>query len=94
MTRWLPGIAKQVVMVAVPELFRVPVPKVASPSVKVTVPVGTPSPGATALTVAVYVTDWAVVKDCPELVTAVVVCACATGTSSVMLLWLKFWSPL
>ena len=46
----------EVVRLAFPEL-RVAVPKVAAPSRKVTVPVGVPDPGATALTVAVKVTD-------------------------------------
>ena len=35
----------------------VPVPKVAAPSLKVTIPSGVPLPGATGLTVAVKVTD-------------------------------------
>ena len=35
---------------------RVPVPRVAAPSLKVTVPDGTPAPGPTAVTVAVKVT--------------------------------------
>src|SRR5689334_15022701 len=46
-----------VVKVAWPEL-RLPVPNVFVPSLNVTVPVGVPAPGATALTVAVNVTDW------------------------------------
>jgi len=36
----------------------VPVPKVVVPSLKVTLPVGIPAPGATAVTVAVNVTSW------------------------------------
>jgi hypothetical protein len=36
----------------------VAVPRVAAPSRKVTVPVGVPTPGETALTVAVNVTAW------------------------------------
>src|SRR6266566_4097434 len=39
-----------------PELFRVPVPRVLGPSLKVTVPVGVPAPGLFAFTVAVKVT--------------------------------------
>ena len=39
---------------ATPELFRVPVPKVAGPSLKVTVPVGVTAE----VMVAVKVTDW------------------------------------
>lgn len=44
--------------VATPAPFRVPVPRVVAPSLKVTVPVGVPDPGDTAATVAVKVTDW------------------------------------
>src|SRR6266699_1227184 len=39
-----------------PELFRVPVPRVLGPSLKVTVPVGVPAPGLFVFTVAVKVT--------------------------------------
>ena len=39
-----------------PEPFRVPVPRVLGPSLKVTVPVGVPAPGLFAFTVAVKVT--------------------------------------
>ncbi len=46
-----------VAKVACPELS-VFVPSDAAPSLKITVPVGVPAPGATALTVAVKVTDW------------------------------------
>ncbi len=45
-----------VVNIAWPELFRVPVPRVLEPSLKVTVPVGVPAPGLFAATVAVKVT--------------------------------------
>jgi hypothetical protein len=45
----------EIVKVAMPEL-RFAVPRVEVPSKKVTVPVGIPEPGATALTVAVNVT--------------------------------------
>jgi len=38
--------------------LKVAVPSVAAPSRNVTVPVGVPTPGATALTVAVKVTAW------------------------------------
>ena len=37
--------------------LRVPVPRVLAPSLNVTVPLGVPLPGNTALTVAVKVTD-------------------------------------
>src|SRR6516164_6764232 len=53
---WLPAASEEVAKVALPE-FNVVVPSVVAPSKKVTVPVGVPDPGATALTVAVNVTD-------------------------------------
>ena len=43
---------------AVPVPSSVAEPSVVAPSWKVTVPVGVPLPGATAVTVAVTVTDW------------------------------------
>src|SRR5437868_11647148 len=63
MLRWpsasgaMGGEVEGTVRVATPTLS-VPVPKVAAPSLKVTVPVGVPEPGALAVTVAVNVTDW------------------------------------
>jgi hypothetical protein len=45
-----------VVKVALPEVFKVPVPIDVPPSRNVTVPVGIPEPGAVATTVAVNVT--------------------------------------
>ena len=59
---WLPTLRAEVVKVATPLAFTVPVPRVAVPSMKLTVPVGTPEPGATGATVAVKVTD------CPKAV--------------------------
>jgi len=50
-----PAVSELVVNVA--GLLSVPVPRTVVPSLKVTVPVGVPAPGATALTVAVKVTD-------------------------------------
>lgn len=44
--------------VATPEPFIALVPSVAAPSLNVTVPVGTPVPGLSALAVAVNVTFW------------------------------------
>jgi len=43
--------------VALPPLS-VPVPNTVAPFLNVTVPVGVPLPGATAVTVAVNITDW------------------------------------
>jgi hypothetical protein len=53
----LPTARAEVVKVAWPP-ESVPVPRVATPFLKVTAPVGVPEPGAPALTVAVKVTDW------------------------------------
>jgi hypothetical protein len=63
-----------VVNVAVPPL-RVAVPSAVLPSRKVTVPVGVPDPGATALAVAVKVTACPTVEGLGEELTAVVVAA-------------------
>src|SRR5438552_6696146 len=57
---WEPTASVLVTNVAWPEPFRVPVPRVLGPSLKVTVPVGVPAPGLVAVTVAVKVTD------CPD----------------------------
>ena len=46
----------EVLSVATPAVM-VPLPKLVDPSKKLTVPLGLPTPGATALTVAVKVTD-------------------------------------
>jgi hypothetical protein len=51
-------LSDDVVKVACPEPFSVAVPRLVAPSMKVTVPVRVPLPGATGLTVAVKVTDW------------------------------------
>ena len=64
--------------VATPLALSVPVPRVVEPSLKVTVPVGVPEPGAVALTVAVKVTDCPYVDGLVELVRAVVVAAWLT----------------
>ena len=56
-----------------------PVPIVVAPSVKVTVPVGVPVPGATTATVAVNVTDWPTTDGDPDDTTAVLVAACPTA---------------
>jgi hypothetical protein len=55
---WLPTERDEVENVAIPEMFNVPLPRVVEPSLKVTVPVGVPEPGAFAVTVAVKVIDW------------------------------------
>src|SRR6266516_3616707 len=57
---WEPTASVLVTNVAWPEPFRVPVPRVLEPSLKVTVPVGVPAPLVLAFTVAVKVTG------CPD----------------------------
>jgi len=59
--------------VAWPEPFRVPVPSVLAPSLKVTVPVGVPAPELFAVTVAVKITDCPDTDGLAEEVTPVVV---------------------
>ena len=54
----VPTASDETLSVACREEFRVEVPRLEEPLVKVTVPVGTPLPGAVAVTVAVSVTDW------------------------------------
>ena len=85
-----------VLKVALPPL-RLPVPSVVAPSLKVTVPVGVPAPGETALTVAVKVTDWPETDGLAEELTEAVVLAgltvCVNG-EAVLSLPLKLLSPL
>jgi len=68
-----------VAKVAVPEL-KVPVPNVVPASLNVTVPLGVPAPGNTALTVAVNVTD------CPDTDGFT-----DEATVVVLLAWLTVW---
>ena len=68
---WVPAVRAVVVKVACPAPFRVPLASVEVPSWNVTVPVGVPAPGATALTVAVNVTDWPAAEGFCEEITAV-----------------------
>src|SRR5262245_29169237 len=60
-----------VVKAARPAPSRVAVPKVAEPSLKVTVPVGTPLAGGVGVTVAVNVTVWLYTEGLADEVTAV-----------------------
>src|SRR3954471_291159 len=57
---WPPVAGKLVVIVAVPPVPTATVATTTLPSLKVTRPVGVPTPGATAATVAVKVTAWPV----------------------------------
>src|SRR5580693_6307406 len=61
------------VKVATPLPFRVPVPSDELPFLKVTVPVGTPLPGAAAVTVAVNLIDWLYTEGLTDELTAVLV---------------------
>ncbi len=71
---WLPVASVEDVIVAWPALS-VPVPNVVAPSLNVTVPVGVPVPGATALTVAVSVIDWPNTDGLADEASAIVVSA-------------------
>ena len=79
-----------------PEL-KVPVPTVVPASLNVTVPLGVPAPGDTALTVAVNVTDWPDTDGLAEEATVVVLLAWFTVCVSaelVLSLARKLVSPL
>jgi hypothetical protein len=54
---WFPTASDEVVKLALPP-ESVAVPRVTAPSTKLTVPVGVPEAGATAVTVATNVADW------------------------------------
>lgn len=73
-----PTASAEVVKVAWPEPSRVDVPSVEEPFLKVTVPVGTPLPGALAVTVAVNVTGWLNTEGLAEEPTVVVVASLLT----------------
>jgi hypothetical protein len=89
----LPTESDEVVNVALPPA-RVAVPRVDAPSRKVTVPVGVPAPGETALTVAVKVTAWPVADGFTDEVTVVKLPALLTvWVIAAEVLLLKFVSP-
>ena len=76
-----------------PEL-NVAVPRVVVPSLKVTVPVGVPLPGAAALTVAVKVTGWPKMVVVADEARVVVLLACPTDwINAEEVLELKLPSP-
>ena len=96
MTVCEPTFNAEVLRVAVPALIVTGAWGVPS-MVKVTVPVGVPEPGATALTVAVKVTVWPDTDGLTEEVTVVVLLALLTvwvNGEAVLLLVLKLESPL
>jgi len=72
-----PAVSVEVMRVATPPDM-VLVASGVAPSLKVTVPVGVPDPGATALTVAVKVTGWPNTEGVREVARAVVVLALLT----------------
>ena len=74
----LPTAKEDVLKVATPLLFKVPVPSVVGPSLKVTVPPAIPAPGVVVATVAVKVTDCPKTEGVPEVISAVVVLALFT----------------
>ena len=63
----------------------VPAPRVFLPSLKITIPVGKPPPGAVALTVAVSVTGWPETQRSGEATAAMVVSALATVSAAALL---------
>jgi hypothetical protein len=90
---WLPTVRDELAKVALPEL-KLDVPSVATPSKNVTVPVGVPEPGATALTVAVKVTDWPNTEGFTDEVTVVELDAWLTvWVMAAEVLPVKFVSP-
>jgi hypothetical protein len=90
---WLPTASVEVANVALPEL-KAAVASVAAPSRKVTVPVGVPAPGETALTVAVKVTAWPNTDGFTDEVTVVELEALLTvWVIAVEMLELKLASP-
>src|SRR5439155_21134157 len=95
-TVWVPTLSAEVLSVAVPELSATGACGVPS-MVKVTVPLGVPEPGETALTVAVNVTVWPETDGLAEETTVVALLALLTvwvNGVAVLLLVLKLESPL
>ena len=89
----MPTDSDEVVKVALPP-DRLAVPNVAAPSRNVTVPVGVPAPGATALTVAVKVTAWPEADGFTDEVTVVELLALLTvWVIAAEVLELKLASP-
>jgi hypothetical protein len=90
---WAPTVSDAIVNVALPEL-KLAVASVVAPSRKVTVPVGVPEPGETALTVAVKVTDCPKTDAFTDEVTPVVLESLVTDcVSAADVLFVKLLSP-
>src|SRR5436190_3258483 len=93
---WLPTVKAEVAQVADPAASACALQPVIelAPSLKSTVPLGVPAPGAVAVTVAVKVTDWPNTDGFAEDVTAVVVEAWLTTCDTAeLVLVMKFVSP-
>src|SRR5260221_12781160 len=81
---WLADDSDEVVNVATPDaLSGMLLPITVEPSLKLTVPVGTPAPGATAATVAVSVTGWPAQEGLSEEASVVAVAALLTTCGSI-----------
>ena len=94
---WLPTASDEIVNVACPEDMATLAARVAVPSLKVTVPVAVPDPGATALTVAVKVTTCPNTDALGDELTAVLLASLFTtcgAAESLPLLLAKLLSPL
>src|SRR5439155_22484695 len=90
-----PPLRLEVWNVARPVASSVPLPRVVPPSLKVSVPLGVPAPGATAVTVAVKVTGWPAPTGLGEEESVVVVAAWfTTWLSMAELLEANVVSPL
>ncbi len=87
-------VSVDVVKVAWPVPSRVGVPSVEEPFLKVTVPVGTPLPGALAVTAAVNVTDWLNTEGLAEELNVVVVPSLFTTWGEAESLPLLFPQPV
>src|SRR5438876_418616 len=71
----VPTVSDEVAKLAWPEPLSDAVPRMLAPSLKVTVPVGVPTPRATAATVAVNVTDCPETEGFADVITAVMLTA-------------------
>src|SRR5260370_21200807 len=91
---WGGGGRGEGVKVGWPVPSRVPLPRVLEPSLKVTVPVGSPPPGALAVTVAVNVTGWLYTEGFAEALTTAVVASLVTTCGEPASLPLLFAQPL
>ena len=79
-----PAARLEVVNVAIPLPFSVPAPRVELPFLNVTAPVGTPVPGAVAVTVAENVTGWLYTDGLAEEVSATDVAAAFTTSGALL----------